>query len=62
MWMTDYVSEIQKKLVTQYGFTPDARGLPQDVPDGQYPMTIDGKLDRVEIREGRINCCNFEEK
>lgn len=61
MWMTQYINEIQQKLVTQYGFTPDARGLPQDVPDGEYPMEVDGRLDRVRIEGGRISCCNFEE-
>ena len=60
MWMTDYINEIQKKLVTQYGFLPDARNLPQNVPDGCYPMEIDGKLDRIEISNGRIYCCRFD--
>lgn len=60
MWMNTYINEIQKRLVTQYGFTPDVRGLPQGVPDGKYPMEIDGKLDRIEIKDGFINCCNFD--
>lgn len=57
--MTDYINEVQKKLVTQYGFTPDARGLPQNVPDGEYPMEIEGRMDRVLITDNRIHCCNF---
>jgi hypothetical protein len=58
MWMTDYIRAIQKKLIEQYGF-PEAGGLPQNVPDGDYPMEIDGKLDHVKIVNGKINCCRF---
>ncbi|HSX23225.1 MAG TPA: hypothetical protein VLE97_10680 [Gaiellaceae bacterium] len=62
MWMTSYIREIQRQLVCQYGFAerPDAPGIPADVPDGEYPMTIDGKLDHVRISGGKIHCCNFE--
>jgi hypothetical protein len=31
------------------------------IPDGVYPMTIDGKLDRVRMEDNKIHCCNFEE-
>lgn len=63
MWMTDYIREIQRQLVAHYGFAerPDAPGIPASVPDGEYPMMIDGKLDRVRIEGGNISCCNFEE-
>lgn len=60
MWMTDYVNEIQKKLVIQYGFPPDARSLPQNVPDGEYPMEINGKLESIRIKNGRIYRRNFD--
>lgn len=62
MWMTDYIREIQRKFVSQYGFAerPNAPGLPVDVPDGEYPMTIDGKLDHVRVEDGKISCCNFD--
>lgn len=62
MWGTDYIREIQRKLIGDYGFTenPDKPGIPLDVPDGKYPMVINGKLDYVEIVDGKINCCNFE--
>lgn len=62
MWMTDYIREIQRQLVERYGFAEraDAPGVPVDVPDGEYPMTIDGKLDRVLVQRGKISCCNFE--
>lgn len=63
MCMTDYIAEIQRQLVTKYGFP--ARGdypeIPQNiVPDGVYPMTIEGKIDYVKITRGEINCCNWE--
>lgn len=63
MWMSDYIQEIQRQLISEYGFAenPDKPGVPLDVPDGEYPMTIEGKLDRVRIVNGFINCCNFDE-
>lgn len=62
MWMTDYIREIQRQLIEKYGFRerPDAPGVPLSVPDGEYPMTIEEKLDRVRITGGRIHCCNFD--
>lgn len=62
MWMTDYIREIQKKFITQYGFAenPDKPGLPIHVPDGEYLMEIDSKLDLVKVVNGYINCCNFD--
>ncbi len=61
MWMTDYITEIQRQFIAVYKFPehPEKPGIPQDVPDGDYPMTIDGKLDNVKIVNGLINCCNF---
>jgi hypothetical protein len=62
MWMTDYIGEIQRQLIAVYGFpeNPDRPGLPMNVPDGDYHMTIDGKLDHVKVVDGKISCCNFE--
>ena len=57
--MTDYVREIQKQLIDVYNFPKGENGLPQDVKDGEYPMTIEGKLDHVSIRDGKISCCNY---
>ncbi len=64
MWMTDYIREIQRQFVEVYGFEehPDKPGVPRHVPDGEYPMTIEGKLDHVKVEKGKINCCNFEEE
>lgn len=62
MQMLDYIAEIQRQLVTEFGLPPreDAPYIPSTCPDGTYPMTIDGKLDRVEIRNGQIFCGNFD--
>ena len=63
MWMTSYISEIQRQFISVYGFkeNPEKAGVPVDVPDGEYPMTIDGKRDKVRISQGKIHCCNFED-
>jgi hypothetical protein len=61
MWMTNYICEIQRQLIEIYGFrqNPDKPGVPMDVPDGDYPMTIEGRLDQVKIVDSGIHCCNF---
>jgi len=64
MWMTSYIDAIKRQLIDQYGFpeNPDHAGtILGDVPDGEYPMTIEGKLDYVRIEGGKISCCNFDE-
>lgn len=62
--MIEYINAIKRKLIDQYGF-PENPMVPGcvfgDVPDGEYPMTINGKLDNVRIKDGKINCCNFDE-
>lgn len=64
MWCTDYIRKIQKQFIKKYGFkeNPSKPGVPMNVSDGEYPMTIKGKLDTVRIVDGRIHCCNFGEK
>lgn len=63
MWMTDYVREIQRQFIDVYGYQsrPDMPGVPSGVPDGEYPMTIEGKVDRVRIVEGKIQCMNHDD-
>jgi len=58
------LTTIQRKFITQYGFkeNPTAPGVPMDVPDGEYPMEIDGRLDKVRVVDGYIHCCNFEDE
>jgi hypothetical protein len=62
MDMFKYISEIRKTLITEYGFQErsDVPGIPINVPDGDYPMKIGGKLDRVKIIDGKIYCCRFD--
>ena len=67
MWMidTDYIQAIKCQLRDVYGFKPSDRSTDtepvfDDIPDGEYHMTIEGRLDRVRIENGKINCCNFD--
>lgn len=65
MWMTLYIAEIKRQFRDVYKFKPSSTGpgdepIFDNVPDGDYPMTIDGRLDRVKIVHGKISCCNFE--
>lgn len=65
MFMLGYIAAIKRKLRDQYGFTPKPGSSESDpvfdhIPDGKYPMEIDGKLDKVTISGGKINCCNFD--
>jgi hypothetical protein len=58
MWMSQYITEIQRQLIVKYGLKErdDMPGVPAGpVPDGEYPMMIDGKLDKVRIKNGKIN-------
>lgn len=57
--MTEYISEIQRRLITEYGFPKGENGCPKNVPDGAYPMKIEGDLDLVIVAGGTISCCNF---
>jgi hypothetical protein len=66
MWMTDYIRAVKRQFRDVYHFVP-VRGTDDDptfaegaIPDGEYPMVIEGELDRVRIEDGKISCCNFE--
>lgn len=64
MWMTEYIREIKNQFRDKYGFKPSRTvgGEPcfENIPDGEYPMVIDGKTDKVKIVNGSISCCNFK--
>ena len=62
MSMIMYVDAIKRKFITQYKFkeNPTMPGCPMNVPDGVYPMKIDGKTDYVVIKNDTISCCNFK--
>lgn len=63
MWMTDYIREIKKQFRTKYHFKPSRmegkEPIFDNIPDGEYPMKIEGKIDHVRITNGGISCCNF---
>lgn len=63
MWMSDYIREIKCQFRDKYHFVPyrTIGGEPcfESIPDGEYPMEIEGKLDKVKIINGTISCCNF---
>lgn len=62
--MLEYIRAIKRGLRDTHGFIPTG-GTDHDptfdkVPDGTYPMEIDGKTDHVKITGGKISCGNFE--
>lgn len=64
MWFTEYVLEVKKGFRDIYKFKPNSRSTPQEplfdnIPDGEYPMKIDGRIDKVIIKNGAIYCCDF---
>ncbi len=64
--MLEYIRSVKRGMRDQHGFKP-TYGTDEDpnfdnIPDGKYPMTIDGKVDSVEIKGGKIFFCNFEEE
>lgn len=63
--MISYINAVKRGFRDQHGFVPTGgtnnEPLFDEIPDGEYPMTIDGKVDKVRIVNGCINCCNFEE-
>lgn len=66
MSMLEYIRQIKIKFRDQYKFKPARTEGTEPVfavgqiPDGEYPMKIDGKLDKVKVINGAINCCNFD--
>jgi hypothetical protein len=63
MWIVEYIDEIKRQFITVYGFpeNPNIPGIPaKGIPDGEYPMAINGRLDNVKIVNGKIHCCNFD--
>lgn len=64
MWMTDYIREVKRQFRDVYHFEPsrtvDDEPCFDKLPDGGYPMEIEGKTDYVKIVDGKISCCNFK--
>jgi hypothetical protein len=63
MSMIEYIQVIKRNMRDQYACTviggTEADPL-LEAPDGEYPMTIEDKLDHVLIKEGNIYCCRFQ--
>ena len=64
MSMIQYIKSVKQGFRDQHGFTPsggtDDDPLFESIPDGDYPMTINGKTDNVKITGGTISCCNWD--
>lgn len=62
MWMTQYINEIRRQFRDKYNFTPSGgtenEPLFDNIPDGEYPMVIEGQTDYVRMSNGTISCCN----
>jgi hypothetical protein len=56
----EYVNKVKQGLAAQLGLEYRDTRVIGHVPDGIYPMEIDGKIDHVQIKNGHINCCNWE--
>lgn len=56
MGWNEYFNEVRRQLMARCG--PDAEGW-HAIPDGEYPMTIDGRLDRVRVEGGQIYCLDY---
>jgi hypothetical protein len=66
MFMTEYIREIKRQFRDVYGFisppgssNPDLMFDEGRIPDGEYPMTIDGKVDHVRIVRGALHSDNI---
>lgn len=61
--MLEYIAAVKRGLRDHHGFNPlpgSTENEPLlDVPDGDYPMEINGRLDHVQIRNGKIHCCRW---
>lgn len=63
--MIGYINAVKRGFRDQHNIKPtggtDHEPLFEHIPDGEYPMVINGKLDRVRMVDGFINCCNFDD-
>jgi len=63
MWMADYSNAVRRALRDKHGFVPtggtDDCPLFDEVPDGTYPVEIEGRIDDIKVVDGHISCCNF---
>lgn len=63
MRMIEYVAEIKRQLRDTHHYQPSriigGELIFDSFPDGEYPMVIEGKLDRVLVVNGAFQCCRF---
>lgn len=66
MMMTDYIRAVKMRLLTTFPETctlleQQGEEVIISLPDGVYPIEIEGKIDYVAIERDRIFCCNRSE-
>lgn len=63
--MLEYMSAVRRGMRDIHGFAPiggtDSNPSFSGIPDGVYPMEINGKIDHVELKDGLFNTGNFDE-
>lgn len=61
--MFSYIAKVKRGFRDIHGFIPsggtDHEPNFDNIPDGEYPMEIDGKMDYVRISNGKMSVCNF---
>lgn len=64
MWMTDYIQAVKRDFRDVYGFKPSGgtkeEPLFERIPDGDYPMEIEGKTDHVKVENGKLHVARFK--
>ena len=59
---TQYIQAIKREFRDTYKFVPsggtDHEPNFDSIPDGEYPMMIEGKKDTIIITKGKISCNN----
>jgi len=65
MRMLEYAAAVKRGLRDVHGLTPtggtDQEPTFDNIPDGEYPMEINGEIDRVRVTDDRLFMCNFDE-
>lgn len=64
--MLEYIKKIKRQFRDTYNFIPiggtQEEPLFDNIPNGEYPMTIDNKKDYVTVTNGKMSCCNFKDE
>ncbi|MCD4760528.1 hypothetical protein K8R42_01385 [bacterium] len=58
MWGTAYIATVKRALRDEHNFEPQPGSTDKEplleVPDGEYLVTIEGKLDKIRIEDGHL--------